>query len=89
MTTFTVEWTIEIEARTPEEAARAAYQRILAKAHGVTFDVYADPTTVDLGSCYHKVDLAPDSTSGPAVGFAAVQAELDKVCAELDAEAAL
>lgn len=64
MTTFTVEWTIEIDAATPEEAARAAYQRILAKAHGVSFDVYADPRDViEGGFCHHAIDMTP---SGPS-----------------------
>lgn len=56
MTKFTVEWTIEIDAASPSEAARAAYQRILAKAHAPTFTVYSDEPDVD-GFCFTTVDL--------------------------------
>lgn len=87
MTTFTVEWTLEVDAVSPEEAARAAYQRILARAHLPAFDVYTDDPDEGDGYHHHQIilDVAGEPTRRPAPSR--WQAELDAVCAEIDAEA--
>lgn len=62
MTTFTVEWTIEIEARAAEEAGRRALDTLRATVDSVShvhhFDVYADPRDlVEGGICHHVVSI--------------------------------
>lgn len=67
MTTFTVEWTIEVEATSPEEAARHALmiQRatIDSVSHVHHFDVYCDDA--DEGDGYHHHQVTIDGRDEP------------------------
>jgi hypothetical protein len=63
MTTFTVEWTIEIDAASPEEAARKALATMRATVDSVShvhsFDIYNDDP--DEGDGYHHHTVNVDS----------------------------
>lgn len=104
MTTFTVEWTIEIEAKTPEDAARKALAILRDPAEFATLDVYNDDADERDGYHHHKFTLeAPDQPTveevasalrklfpdGPPKILPDWQAELDQVVSELDAEPSL
>lgn len=58
MTTYTVEWTIEIKAKSPEEAARkAAAIQDAGNNSANRFDVYSDDPDEGDGYCHHMIDL--------------------------------
>lgn len=96
MTTYTVEWTTEIAARTPEEAAQTALNNLRltidSVSHVHSFDVYCDDA--DEGDGYHHHQVTIDGRDGaawrePKAAPLGWQAQLDAVVAEIDAEASL
>lgn len=65
MTTFTVEWTVEVEATTPEDAARHTLVLMAgcARENAGRFDVYCDDP--DEGDGYHHHIVAIEGADEP------------------------